>query len=99
MRRLRLMTGAIVAISVASLAATGVLAQAPTGQTTGRSADTATGPTIRTAWGHPDLQGIWDFRTVTPMERPPELAGKATLTAEEAVELERRLVESRNADR
>ena len=24
----------------------------------------------RTAWGAPDLQGMWDFRTVTPLERP-----------------------------
>ena len=31
-----------------------------------------------------DLQGVWDFRTITPMERPKELANKATLTAEEA---------------
>ena len=21
----------------------------------------------RTAWGAPDLQGVWDFRTITPM--------------------------------
>ena len=20
-----------------------------------------------TPWGHPDLQGVWDFRTITPM--------------------------------
>ena len=38
----------------------------------------------RTAWGDPDLQGIWDFRTLTPMERPAEHAGKAVLTDEEA---------------
>ena len=28
----------------------------------------------RTAWGAPDLQGVWDFRSLTPMERPLELA-------------------------
>ena len=33
--------------------------------------------TLRTAWGHPDLQGVWDFRTITPMERPAALAGRA----------------------
>tara|TARA_Y100000588_G_scaffold277759_1_gene294309 strand:- start:364 stop:1338 length:975 start_codon:yes stop_codon:yes gene_type:complete len=37
-----------------------------------------------TAWGDPDLQGIWDFRSLTPMERPNELAGKQVLTDEEA---------------
>ena len=43
-----------------------------------------------TPWGAPDLQGIWDFRTITPMERPAELAGKAVLTAEEAADFEAR---------
>ena len=43
-----------------------------------------------TSWGDPDLQGIWDFRTITPMERPAELAGKAVLTAEEAADFEAR---------
>ena len=43
-----------------------------------------------TPWGDPDLQGIWDFRTITPMERPAELADKAVLTAEEAADFEAR---------
>ena len=42
----------------------------------------------RTPDGRPDLQGVWDFRTITPMERPKELANKATLTEEEAREWE-----------
>ena len=45
--------------------------------------------------GRPDLQGTWDFRTITPFQRPSELAGKELLTAEEQEafrleELERR---------
>ena len=46
------------------------------------------GDTPRTPWGDPDLQSVWDFRTFTPLERPAELAGKATLTEEEAAEIE-----------
>ncbi len=42
----------------------------------------------RTPWGAPDLQGVWDYRTMTPLERPRELAGKVTLTAEEAAAYE-----------
>ena len=42
----------------------------------------------RTPWGEPDLQGIWDFRTITPLERPEDLGDKAFLTAEEAAEAE-----------
>ena len=50
----------------------------------------------RTAWGAPDLQGIWDFRTITPMERPEELGDQEFLTAEEAANLEQATVD-RNA--
>ena len=42
-----------------------------------------------TPWGDPDLQGVWDYRTLTPLERPVELGDKAYLTEEEAAELER----------
>ncbi len=42
----------------------------------------------RTAWGQPDLQGVWDFRSITPMQRPEDLGDQAFLTAEEAAELE-----------
>ena len=58
----------------------------------------ATSSIPRTPWGTPDLQGVWDFRTVTPMERPEELAGQEFLTAEEAAGLEQRAVE-RQVDR
>ena len=48
----------------------------------------------RTPWGAPDLQGVWDFRTLTPMERPDELAAQDVYTEEEAAEFEaRRLAE------
>ncbi|HTA68615.1 MAG TPA: hypothetical protein VK776_10070 [Bryobacteraceae bacterium] len=39
---------------------------------------------LRTADGHPDLQGIWNNSTRTPLERPAEFAGKATLTDADA---------------
>jgi len=48
--------------------------------------------TARTAWGVPDLQGVWDFRTITPLQRPEELASKEVLTNEEAAELEEEAV-------
>ena len=37
----------------------------------------------RTGWGAPDLQGVYDFGTATPFQRPTELAGRAELTDEE----------------
>lgn len=42
----------------------------------------------RTEYGHPDLQGTYTYRTITPLNRPPELANKEVLTAEEAREWE-----------
>ena len=38
--------------------------------------------------GTPDLQGVWDFRTLTPLQRPDSRADQAVLTAEEAAEIE-----------
>ena len=40
----------------------------------------------RTEYGAPDFQGTYTFRTLTPLNRPRELADKATLTQEEAIE-------------
>jgi hypothetical protein len=42
----------------------------------------------RTSDGKPDLQGIWDFRTLTPLERPATAGDKARLTPEEAAAAE-----------
>ena len=44
----------------------------------------------RTPWGHPDLQGIWDQTTGTPLERSTDLADREFLTEEEAVARETR---------
>ena len=43
----------------------------------------------KTSWGHPDLQGIWDQTTGTPLERPDEYKGRTLLTEVEAAERER----------
>ena len=42
----------------------------------------------RTAWGDPDLNGVWDFRTLTPFERPEDLADQEFFTEEEAAQFE-----------
>jgi hypothetical protein len=36
-----------------------------------------------------DLEGIWDFNSMTPLQRPAELAGQSLFTPEQAVEYER----------
>jgi hypothetical protein len=45
--------------------------------------------TARTAWGDPDLQGVWRYEGAIPLERPAQLGGRATLTAEEVAARER----------
>ena len=49
--------------------------------------------------GQPDLQGVWGFATITPLERPTELAGKQFFTETEAVEYEKGFLERNNRDR
>ena len=49
--------------------------------------------------GHPDLQGVWNFSTITPLERPAEFSGKEFLTDAEARDYEQRVVERSNRDR
>jgi hypothetical protein len=53
----------------------------------------------RTSDGQPDFQGNWATATLTPLERPPEFAGKEFLTVQEAAEYERRTLEQVNSDR
>src|SRR5229473_7077717 len=43
-----------------------------------------------TAWGDPDLQGVYTFATQTPVERPKELGGKAVYTEADLAELAER---------
>ena len=50
-----------------------------------------------TPWGEPDLTGMWTNETITPFERPANLAGKAFLTEEEAKAIEARAATQREA--
>jgi hypothetical protein len=47
----------------------------------------------RTPWGDPDLQGTYTNKTITPLQRPRELADRELLTEEEAANLERETVD------
>jgi hypothetical protein len=53
----------------------------------------------RTPDGKPDLQGIWSYATITPVERPAEFAGKEFLTEQEAAAYEKRILQENNRDR
>ena len=54
-----------------------------------QSATRNTATPARTVWGAPNLQGMWDLHTITPLERPEEFRDRAFLTEEDVTTLER----------
>jgi hypothetical protein len=81
-------TAAVVAAAagvIALLSVTRTPAQAPA---TSRAAP-ATAPALKTAWGEPDLQGIWTDETTTPLQRPARYANQEFFTDAERAELDR----------
>ena len=96
-----------VAIAVVSLLVVPVAAQARKPATTAVGAAAAapakpaakpwTAP--RTPWGDPDLQGIWNFATSTPLERPADVGEKPVLSDTEAEEFEEKLAFGLTRDR
>ena len=50
----------------------------------GLAADNYTAP--KTEWGLPDLQGVWNFSSNTPMQRPSQFGTRQYLTDEEVAE-------------
>src|SRR5207244_989978 len=72
--------------SLPAIAILALLAQAPA---SGQQAAKFTVP--RTAWGDPDLQGVYTFATLTPFQRPAAQARKDLLTEEEQEALEEQL--------
>ena len=88
----RLLPASLTLIAIVVLAPVAALAQPPA----------AADPAVRweqprTPWGDPDLQGIWNNVTLTPLQRPDDLKDKSLLTEEEAAEYERRAAERRLA--
>jgi hypothetical protein len=73
--------------AAATLSAATAAAQAPA---IAAHADGAAFTMPRTSWGDPDLQGVWDYRTITPLERRPELADREFYSDEEIAQLEGR---------
>ena len=71
---------------VAAVVAVGMLAPAQAGAQS----------VPRTPWGAPDLQGVWDFRSLTPMERPADQS--EVFTAEEAAEFSEETIRRRSRD-
>jgi hypothetical protein len=76
-----------VAVVALALAVAGVMAMPACGPS---SATSVSSPTPRTAWGDPDLQGVWRYEGAIPLERPAQLAGRESLTEKEVAERQQR---------
>src|SRR6187401_1988920 len=82
----------IIAVTAAMLSPLSVFAQAPRGdRPDAAGAKNWTAP--RTPWGEPDLQGTYSNRTITPFERPANVADREFFTPEEVAALEKRAQE------
>ena len=81
--------------TLAAVLALASLAAAPAAAQTELQAP-ADWTTPRTAWGDPDLQAIWNNATITPLERPAQLADKAFLTADEVAAAEQQALDRVN---
>ena len=77
----------------------GVLAMFLTSQLPGQSPAKVKKAIPHTADGHTDLQGTWTNATLTPMERPAEFAGKATVTDQEARAYEKKDLDTNDIDK
>ena len=69
-----------------ALATSVVVGLAPL-HTPAQAAETWT--SARTADGRPDLQGVWAHNVATPLQRPPALAGKETLSDEDLEKIQK----------
>ncbi len=71
-------------VVAATLVVAGLLMVAP-----GAQEQSEVAPAARTAWGDPDLQGIWTTDYAIPLQRPARFAGQAEFTEEERAALDR----------
>ena len=86
----------ILSVLVTGTIAPAVVSGQPHSQKTAATDKSST--TLRTRWGHPDLEGTWDAATLTPLERPTSADGKLVLTKEQAEAVARAERERNEAD-
>jgi len=69
------------------------------GQAPKKAAVPAKTTVSKTPWGDPDLQGVWNDATSTPLQRPGTVGAKDVLTDEEAEEFQQQLANDLTRDR
>jgi hypothetical protein len=82
------MLGGLACASVASAVVSLHAQSAPAARPAAKPAVAAKAYAGRTPWGDPDLQGVWDYKTITPLERPAAMGDRQFLNDEEVTRLE-----------
>ncbi len=80
---------AAVAAAVVALTTVAVAGQSPSAAKTKATTTKGAWTPSRTPDGQPDLQGVWANNSITPLERPPQWAGKQFLNDEEVAALKK----------
>src|SRR5262245_19008848 len=80
-------------VAVAGVIATTVSVAIMTVMVAGQAPPASAGTPARTAWGTPDVTGLWNSYTLTPLQRPAKYADRATLTDKEAAEIAKELAD------
>jgi hypothetical protein len=91
----------IAAVSISTAAGQAAKPEAPK-ETSKKVVAKATAPAKKvphTPWGDPDLQGVWNDATSTPLQRPGGVGSKDILTDEEAVDFQQTLANDLTRDR
>jgi hypothetical protein len=92
--RARIVTAAFAAAGLVAMLAATIAAQ-PAARPASASAKTWT--LARLPGGDPDLEGVWNYGTATPLERPAQWAGRTSITDQEAVVWEKENAQRRSA--
>jgi hypothetical protein len=99
--RLLISIGVLTAVSLSTAAGQSQKPAAPDTapkKAVAKAAAPAAKKTFRTPWGDPDLQGVWNDATSTPLQRPNG-QGKDVLTDEEAADFQESLAFDLTRDR
>src|SRR5262245_955733 len=87
------MSGRFLKAAVASVVALLLVPLAAMAQARPSQSRAAKWEQSKTPWGDPDMQGIWNNVTATPLQRSDENKDKAEVTNEEAANFERQTIE------
>jgi len=97
---MRSVSTTVLAVAIAALWLSPVIGQAPKkAAAPAKPAAVSNLAVPHTPWGDPDLQGVWNDATSTPLQRPGGVGAKDILSDEEAAEFQQQLANDLSRDR